>query len=184
MKNLKNYIIESKITNKLRNLMNKVLHPFSQTYNLPYIAIVNGNCYAPYTGTVNYEVGEVNDVLVKCNDFLNKNYGHIITKKYRKITDDIDEGIVYELENTENVEVEKIFKDLTNELSKQFEYLYKSKKYNNLKVKLDNYMSPDGAYVNSYTFEIELLDENGEFLDYIYPGAILVTHDQIKVFKK
>ena len=184
MKNLQEYINESISLNKWKNIVNKVLHPFSKTYELPYIFIENGNCFAPHN-SIDYSIPEINDPLIKCQKYIDKNYGHMITKKSRKTVDDIDKGIIYEFGESDDNKVLEIFKDLVDKLSIDFKPLYDLNKDNvkMLRIRHNNYSSPDNGYVNEFTYEFELRDENGEFMNYLYPGIMLVTHNNIEAFK-
>ena len=184
MKQLNEYINESLSLNKWKNIVNKVLHPFSKTYELPYIFIENGNCFAPHN-SVNYSISEINDPLIKCQKYIAKNYWRMITKKSIKKEDDINKGIVYEFGESDDNKALEIFKDLVDKLSTDFKPLYDLNKDNikMLRIRHDNYSSPDNAYVNEFTFEFELRDKHGEFMNYLYPGIMLVTHSNIKAFK-
>jgi len=184
MKDIKEFIFES----KFKNILNKILHPFTQTYDLPYIAFNNGNCYAPNESKI-YDEEKINDILKTCIDEIKNKYNDQITKisdKYEKTdnNESFNTGVIVELGNCNETEAAEIFKKVIQKFDLECKPIFDSGEYGDLKLSKTQFTSIDNACVNSYAFQLTLKDKNDKFKNYLYPGISLVTDKEIEVFKK
>lgn len=183
MKTLKDTInealISEKTKNKIKNLITKILNPFSKTYNLPYICIHNGNCFAPGY-SIKENNNDINNLIDKCIKFLKDNYKDKITKEEEEEfipgeNSDIIDGFIFELANCEDNEAAEIYTKLSDYFMKEAKSL---SGYGNKQLYHDNFKKD--AYIDNYSVELEIKDDNNEFKHYIYPSIELITHNSIK----
>jgi len=184
MKTLKDTInealISEKIKNKIKNITNKILHPFSKTYDLPYIAIHNGRCYAP-GASVTYIDENIDKLINDIEKYLTNKYKDQITKQKQERfnihdnksnTSDID---IYEFANCEQEEISNIYTDISD---KFIEYTKKlDNSYGKKQIYHENWKKD--AYIDQISVELEIGDKTDNKTFYTYPSIYLVTHESI-----
>ena len=184
MKDLNNYInealISEKIKNKLKNITNKILHPFSQTYDLPYIAIHNGRCYAPGT-SVTYTDENIDKLINDIEKYLTNKYQDQITNQKQEkfnIHDDktnMSDIDIYEFADCELEEIANIYTDISDkfiEFAKKLDNSYGKKPIYHENWKKD-------AYIDNISVELEIGEKTDNKTFYIYPSVELVTYKSI-----
>lgn len=179
MIDLKDFINESlsanKIKNNLLNFFNKVIKPFSKTFDLPYIAFGNGNIKINRRDFTIEHNEDINNLLFNCIKYLEFNYGDKITNKKQTsaVKNELIDSQIFEITDCDDREALAIYNDICNKFESEVNKL--DDIYGDKKIIVTELQKG----VKSCSVELTLTDEHGEFKTYISPSVILATHDSV-----